>query len=332
MLPRERREQAKTRRAAGALLGTSPHILSDADSNALQHAESAATLWEFGCPFLPPEALEADDGGPPADVAQQAEQLSLQLGAAATPAPIALLDGGDTPLAERLRARSAFVSAKKAPQIRWLLALLQRLLPRLPPHPLIVDCCGGRGSLALIVARAVPAATVVCLDSSSDAVIAGAAAVSADPKLCNLRFIHASLPLERRAVLDLLGGAPPSMLLGLHACGGLSDAVLAMARDFHGAAFLLVPCCATKFPQLRPASDDAAAAAEATLLCRLAESPDRAVCVRSMRVLNSRRLALMAGGGRSEGGLDLYLTEMPAAWSARNQVLVGAPAAGIVLL
>jgi len=370
---RAAREVKKARRAAGALAGSSPHALSAADEALLAAFEArAAPLWA-----REPIAAEAGGaggdgaGGDGADAARAAAdraaadralELGLQAGEGAgaeagcadgSPGGAAASAAAAAALAARLAARRAFVDAKKAPQIRWVLARVRELLARLPPQPLVVDFGGGRGGLALALARALPLARVVCVDASPAAVATGARAAAA-AGAGNLSFVCAALPLaDARTVL---GGEAPAVAVGLHACGGLTDAVLKHVREAGARAFVLVPCCATKNAALAEgvesaggggggggggcgggapaaASDYAAAAAtdarawdakrrgaEAAAARRLAESPERAISERAYTAINSARLNAVAAGG---GGWALRLVEMPAALSARNQALIG---------
>jgi hypothetical protein len=52
-------------------------------------------------------------------------------------------------------------------------------------------------------------------------------------------------------------GVRKVLLVGLHACGGLTDAILALARGLN-VAFLVCPCCFVKHPHLRLRAHEAA--------------------------------------------------------------------------
>tara|TARA_B110001469_G_C9354427_1_gene186362 strand:- start:166 stop:501 length:336 start_codon:yes stop_codon:yes gene_type:complete len=97
-------------------------------------------------------------------------------------------------------------------------------------------------------------------------------------------------------------------VVALHACGGLTDAALALARA-HGAQLLAVPCCFLKSPELCPGGG------WSRTLCRLAESDRRDISLRAMRAINSRRLQAPFPGGRSR------LLAMDERLTARNLVL-----------
>jgi hypothetical protein len=170
----------------------------------------------------------------------------------------------------------------------------------------IVDVGGGRGDLALCVAQALPHCDVTVIDTNSKSVADGAAR-AASTGLANISFI-----CDDAAQAGLR--ASPDLVIGLHACGGLTDLILQLATTprlnsadggDNGVAFpsfVVVPCCFNKHPQL--VSDDcnwaqalstSAGATrllpdEVALLQRLAESSDRNTSRRAMWIINSLRL------------------------------------------
>lgn len=212
--------------------------------------------------------------------------------------------------------------SKKRPQIAWLVARARDVLRLLPPRgggapPLIIDACGGRGGLGLALAAALPFARVAVLDACAPAVAAGARAAEA-AGLSNVAFLHAALPLpDGAAGLRAAAGGGAALLLGLHACGGLSDEVLALARDL-GAAFCVAPCCFTKHGGCGagPWGADVARALE-----RLAESEHGGLRRPAMAAINSTRLHA------HEGWAAPRLLAFPEELSAKNQVLWGVPRA-----
>lgn len=172
----------------------------------------------------------------------------------------------------------------------------------------IVDVGGGRGDLALCVAQALPYCDVTVIDTNAKSVADGAAR-AAVTGLQNIRFI-----CDDAAQAGLR--APPDLLIGLHACGGLTDLILQLATtprlkhtsadgDDSGVAFpsfVVVPCCFNKHPELVSHDCDWAEAAstsdgatrllpdEVAFLQRLAESSDRSASRRAMWTINSLRL------------------------------------------
>jgi hypothetical protein len=102
-------------------------------------------------------------------------------------------------------------------------------------HLHVVDFCGGSGHTALVIAAAVPTATVTIVDFNSTAL---------------------RLATERAAKLGLTNlvthcgdvatfSAPFSVGLALHACGAATDMALARCRESR-AAFVVSPCCVGK--------------------------------------------------------------------------------------
>ena len=214
-----------------------------------------------------------------------------------------------------------------------------------PPPRHILDVGGGRGDLALALAQRHPAALVTCVDRNAHSLAYGEAA-AARLGLSNIRFVVADLSAAaglRPDILSPLWCQPPApapvpapvpatagsapapapapapvsapasapvpvdAVVALHACGGLTDAALALARA-HDARLLAVPCCFLKSPELCPGGWN-------RTLCRLAESDRRDISLRAMRAINSQRLREHYPGGRSR------LLAMDERLTARNLVL-----------
>lgn len=183
------------------------------------------------------------------------------------------------------------------------------------------------------------AALVTCVDRNTHSLAYGEAAATR-LGLSNVRFLEADLSAAAGLGPDVLsplwspppapapapatGSAPAPALapvplpvdavVALHACGGLTDAALALARA-HGAQLLAVPCCFLKSPELCPGGG------WSRTLCRLAESDRRDISLRAMRAINSRRLQAPFPGGRSR------LLAMDERLTARNLVLEATTAA-----
>ncbi len=328
MDPSHRRIQKEARKAHRAALHSAPAAaapLPPPPPPALPAAAAAALSLAQSWPLLYP--LSALPAEPPSAGYDSSGDFALQDGTSPADGSTA-----DAALSARLRSRAAFVLAKKRPQVRWLVARALELLARLPPSaapPLVVDACGGRGGLGLALARALPRARVVVLDASLPAVEAGARAAAA-AGLAHLSFLHASLPLPgggaaaalREEVGGCGGGAPapaPALLLGLHACGGLSDAILALARELR-AAFCVVPCCFTKHGGVAGGAA-AFGGGNAAALERLAESEHAALRRPAMRALNSARAR------QQEDWAQVELLAFPEELSAKNVALAGLPRA-----
>ena len=111
-----------------------------------------------------------------------------------------------------------------------------------------VDVGGGRGDLALSIAKAFPEMQVLSIDLNSQS-LAAAQERATELGLGNIRFIRANF-----RDLDLTTEAEAlDLAVALHACGGLSDAVI----DFclrHRLSFLVAPCCFLKHVDLVPRS------------------------------------------------------------------------------
>ncbi len=287
----ERREAAKARRARGEILGASLHTLTVEDNKLLEAREC----------FI----FRATE-----DVVELELLRAAKVAAAAEPVSSTLLQDGSAAVAQRLASRIAFVGMKKAPQIQWITALVSTIMPKLGPSPLLIEIGGGRGGLADALASAFPLARVVSIDGSPAAVAAGS---RDSAHLGNLQFVCAQLPGVN---LEQLGLSAPAIVLGLHSCGGLTDAALSFALESRAGAFLFVPCCATKNKALWGDDGDE----ELGTVRRLAESPDRSISERAMRVLNNARLA------RAADKFDWFTTRyllMPRELSARNHVILG---------
>ena len=171
------------------------------------------------------------------------------------------------------------------------------------------------------------AALVTCVDRNTHSLAYGEAAATR-LGLSNIRFVVADLSAAAGLGPDVLsplwspppapapatGSAPAPVplpvdaVVALHACGGLTDAALALARA-HGAQLLAVPCCFLKSPELCPGGG------WSRTLCRLAESDRRDISLRAMRAINSRRLQESFPGCRSR------LLAMDERLTARNLVL-----------
>ena len=168
---------------------------------------------------------------------------------------------------------------------------------------------------------------MTCVDRNTHSLAYGEAAATR-LGLSNIRFVVADLSAAAGLGPDVLsplwspppapapatGSAPAPVplpvdaVVALHACGGLTDAALALARA-HGAQLLAVPCCFLKSPELCPGGG------WSRTLCRLAESDRRDISLRAMRAINSRRLQESFPGCRSR------LLAMDERLTARNLVL-----------
>jgi hypothetical protein len=236
--------------------------------------------------------------------------------------------------------------------------------PKMGAHPLpvlsLVDVGGGRGDLALAVAATFPHAVRVTVIDLNAASLSAGEARAKELGIANMGFVAAD-------VFNALDGpalAGVDLFFGLHTCGGLTDAVISLALRKQ-CAFLLVPCCYTKNASLvlrcarmglvvdaaaaaaAAAGDGAAAAVDSAegvgepqqqqqqcarahaVLCRLAESPDASISLRSACVLNARRLvaAREAREQASAGRLAVFelFEAFSKAASKKNLALCASP-------
>lgn len=254
-------------------------------------------------------------------------------------------------------SRADYFHGKKKPQVEWLLKEICAMVEALPGSAeaaagrseddggnrgaRILDVGGGRGDLALCVAAALPNCTVTVVDTNGKSIADGAARATAT-SLTNIEFICGDASQERP-------GPPPDIIIGLHACGGLTDVILQLATVPHVASrrfpsFLVVPCCFNKHLQLVSqhcnwavqSENGALAQADVESLVRLAESKERSTSHRAMLLINSLRLQAVdqqrvaqqhsgrqGAANGDEGAADLRLMEFSEEFSLRNMVLAG---------
>ena len=126
----------------------------------------------------------------------------------------------------------------------------------------VVDIGGGRGDLAINVARLLPAVKVHVLEINTPSLVDAEKAANRLGASVSSRCFFREEDVTKLFTSPSILAAPTSdtpgipgdalkvVLVGLHACGGLTDAILALARRHH-VAFLCCPCCFMKHPHLR---------------------------------------------------------------------------------
>ena len=125
----------------------------------------------------------------------------------------------------------------------------------------VVDIGGGRGDLAINLARLLPALKVHVVEINTPSLAdAEQAATRLGPSVrsrCRFREEDVTKLFSSPSLLSpadgggaLADAGSKVVLVGLHACGGLTDAILALARRHH-VAFLCCPCCFLKHKHLR---------------------------------------------------------------------------------
>ena len=89
-----------------------------------------------------------------------------------------------------------------------------------------------------------------------------------------------------------------SLLVALHACGGLSDVALSLGAAC-GASCLVATCCFGKHRSLRPAVAWQVSEAHKDVLCRMADCVEPAIAIEARTVVSNLRLQAMRSEMRS---------------------------------
>ena len=123
-----------------------------------------------------------------------------------------------------------------------------------------------------------------------------------------------------------LAGEGTTLLVALHACGGLSDVALRLAASW-GASCLICTCCFGKHRALSPAADWALLGGEDAkdVLCRMADCVDPTVSAEARRVVSSLRLESLRRQMRPESRVARSsIRTFPSDYSRQNVVLCAA--------
>jgi hypothetical protein len=224
-------------------------------------------------------------------------------------------------------SRAAYWRTKKAPQLQWMLEQLRPILapdshhaspssssPPAPgrpsPHPIRVwDVGGGRGDLGWTLVAAFPHVEVTVIDVNADSLHAGQhhpiGATLGCGAHARIRFVHRDFLdcIQPQNKEDGEMGPLPTVVVALHACGGLTDAILAfLSTCRHPVWGVLCTCCFNKLRPLAARAWDRAAqpaglwthgldAAHVHELLQVAELGDRPLeAQRAMQACNSLRL------------------------------------------
>ncbi|CAJ1400868.1 unnamed protein product, partial [Effrenium voratum] len=216
-------------------------------------------------------------------------------------------------------SRGEYCHGKKWPQIRWFL----RRLRAFDAFSHVLDVGGGRGDLAMQIAAAFDARVTV-VDVNDPSLQAGREAAAKRHlaiDFMNLDFGDEG-SRERLPAVD--------MVVALHACGGLSDAVLEFARQ-RQVPFLVCPCCHLKHQHLEPANGWSSLLPflaketgpnppeEAQTLRQLAELDRRDISFRALKVIAALRLQAIGWNQRLRCTLGMF----PEEFSQRNLVIIG---------
>eukprot|EP00762_Andalucia_godoyi_P001568 ANDGO_00194.mRNA.1 hypothetical protein len=156
---------------------------------------------------------------------------------------------------EEKNRRIEYLQRKKIRQISWFVAHLKSTIDKIAGAKgskalAIWDVGGGRGDLAAAVAWVFPECSVRVLDIQQSSLRAGQL-VSRTLGLTNIVFEHADF-LQKLKASDCSKtesceiADAPDLVIALHACGGLSDAILAYVATHPAASCLICTCCFTK--------------------------------------------------------------------------------------
>lgn len=226
--------------------------------------------------------------------------------------------------------RQQWLELKKKPQLQWMLTQIKSMVNTMEESGRcvrnVIDVGGGRGDLALLVAKHLPKAQVTVYDVNESSLMAGQAR-AVEEQLTNIKFELADIGKVEMHFCDLA--------MGLHACGGLSDAITNLAVRCQS-SFIVCTCCFGKNEHL--VSSGAAPGSETWLdsevfpdtqhrsvVTRLAETMDQPVSQRAMHLINSLRLSCISKyqNQQAQTLMDVRLKSFSGEWSPKNQVLFG---------
>ncbi|GBG28950.1 Glutathione S-transferase C-terminal domain-containing protein [Hondaea fermentalgiana] len=139
---------------------------------------------------------------------------------------------------------------KKGPQVRWMIDRLQEMLGDEACEGVvtIVDVGCGKGDLTLNVAACLPQAHVVGVDPNETSL--QVARVRAEEHgIGNVSFCSQSAEALLEGSLPGPADVKRHIFIGLHACGGLTDLMIALAAKYEG-CLLCATCCFHRYPEL----------------------------------------------------------------------------------
>ena len=216
--------------------------------------------------------------------------------------------------------RLFYLHGKKQPQVRWMVQRIKELLPS-PTH--VLDVGGGRGDLASSIALAFEHTLVTVVDKNKSSLEAGRDYAEKIGVGERMNFVYADF-MEFVTDRDkFLPSSVPQvdLVVGLHACGDLSDLALSYAKLVES-SFMVCPCCYTKryLLDFEPTWYTCIDPNDLKVVRRLAEiNEKRAMSRRAITVINSMRLNCFSSSEYQE----LHLEEYEDTCSLRNMVLIG---------
>ena len=198
--------------------------------------------------------------------------------------------------------RGDYIHGRKWPQVRWMVARLKKLEFQQAREDInlkyrhILDVGGGRGDLGVAIAAEFPTAEITVVDKNKQSLEAGKEYSQRVGCSQAMNFVEADFLSFLETDADLSSDSlPVDVVVGLHACGDLSDLILEYARQ-RNIPFVVCPCCFNKrwlasrgftpmWYQVCQDTNDISA------LQRLAESEVRSVSFRAMQIINSMRIS-----------------------------------------
>ena len=217
----------------------------------------------------------------------------------------------------------------------------------------VLDLGCGKADLGLLLAAALPQLRVLCADTNASA-LQFARERAAAASLSNVDFFHGDastllstglapgtspgLSTDERGRASggnfeggleggFEGGVAVDLLVGLHACGGLSDVALDIAAS-HGASALVCMCCYNKHRALWPAERWGVSEDDKSVICRMADACDRRVAEPARELVGCLRLRSFGRSCAAPSTAALH--SFDESYSGQNCVLVAkavAPAA-----
>jgi hypothetical protein len=172
-----------------------------------------------------------------------------QLGPASSPPEYFLANlphGAAAPSTRGPQTRGDYMHGRKWPQVCWMNEAIEKLVTVRSAHGSkpgvgcfqhILDVGGGRGDLALQVAQQFPSSRVTVIDQNRQSLEQGRAGAHR-LQLTNLSFVEGDFTSVQLApaLKDV------DLVVALHACGGLTDAILKFSTS-REVPFLVCPCC-----------------------------------------------------------------------------------------
>jgi hypothetical protein len=202
--------------------------------------------------------------------------------------------------------RGDYIHGRKWPQVRWMVARLKQLEFQQARGDInfkyrhILDVGGGRGDLGVAIAAEFPSAQITVVDKNKQSLEAGKEYSQRVGCSQAMDFVEADFLTFVETDADLSSTSPRvdvaiDVVVGLHACGDLTDLILEYARR-RNIPFVVCPCCFNKrwlassgfTPRWYQVCQDTN---DISSLQRLAESEVRPVSFRAMKIINSMRMS-----------------------------------------